>query len=367
MSKSVMTQYQPSVTEWFKAIGEIKEAEAFRKEDNHKADRLEILYKTIGLSYERPQRLSARDLTDKTPIFNKILKKRGNELCAIRLVPKREGLPKLRNRGLSIRQCYKTWYLKQKVNPDDYYAYICPHSDTLLWSSIFVINQEAIFGEIVKGMHSQLTHGDIKNTLYQYRYDFKKWQWSKQDSESKKQIKRIINLIRVSDKKKQNILKKQLQAKFSHNYLTGYFEITAWPNNQINYIDYNRFLPKYIPTPPPLTSFQQFNKNDIIRGIGASSGKVRGRVVIVSPSHLKKVNFAPHSILICDNTDVRYLPLMRLAGAIVTNRGGILSHAAIISRELKKPCVIGTKIATQVFKNGDLVEVEANKGVIKKL
>ena len=53
--------------------------------------------------------------------------------------------------------------------------------------------------------------------------------------------------------------------------------------------------------------------------------------------------------------------------AIVTDEGGILSHAAIIAREMKKPCIIGTKIATKVFKDGDLVEVDANKGVVRKI
>ncbi|GAG15482.1 unnamed protein product, partial [marine sediment metagenome] len=50
---------------------------------------------------------------------------------------------------------------------------------------------------------------------------------------------------------------------------------------------------------------------------------------------------------------------------IVTNEGGITCHAAVISRELNKPCIIGTQVATEVLKDGDLVEVNADKGVIK--
>ena len=59
--------------------------------------------------------------------------------------------------------------------------------------------------------------------------------------------------------------------------------------------------------------------------------------------------------------------ILRKYKAIVTDEGGVLSHASIISRELKIPCVIGTKIATRVFKNGDLVEVDANKGIVRKI
>jgi hypothetical protein len=141
MHKSVMTQYQPSMTEWFADIGDAAAAEAFRKEDNEKAMRSEILYQTIGLPYERPEKFEARELTDLDPCFKKILDERGEELCAIRLVPKKDNLPKLRNRGLSIKQCYETWYLKQNINPDDYFAFVCPHSDKLKWASIFVVSQ----------------------------------------------------------------------------------------------------------------------------------------------------------------------------------------------------------------------------------
>ena len=56
---------------------------------------------------------------------------------------------------------------------------------------------------------------------------------------------------------------------------------------------------------------------------------------------------------------------MGLASAIVTDEGGLTSHAAVISRELKIPCVIGTKHATDVFEDGDLIEVDANKGIVK--
>jgi pyruvate,water dikinase len=56
---------------------------------------------------------------------------------------------------------------------------------------------------------------------------------------------------------------------------------------------------------------------------------------------------------------------MQRAVAFITNDGGITCHAASVSRELGIPCVIGTKIATRKLKDGDLVEVDANKGIVK--
>ena len=55
------------------------------------------------------------------------------------------------------------------------------------------------------------------------------------------------------------------------------------------------------------------------------------------------------------------------ASAIITDEGGLTCHAAIISRELGKPCIVGTKIATKLIKNGDMFEINANHGVVKIL
>ncbi|MBI5230345.1 MAG: pyruvate, water dikinase [Candidatus Magasanikbacteria bacterium] len=63
----------------------------------------------------------------------------------------------------------------------------------------------------------------------------------------------------------------------------------------------------------------------------------------------------------------RQSPAMKKAAAIVTSEGGITSHAAIVSRELGIPSIIGTKIATEVLRDGDIVEVNANHGWVKKL
>ncbi|MEW6408479.1 MAG: PEP-utilizing enzyme [Patescibacteria group bacterium] len=72
-------------------------------------------------------------------------------------------------------------------------------------------------------------------------------------------------------------------------------------------------------------------------------------------------------ILVSIATDPDIVPAMKKASAIVTEQGGVTSHAAIVSREMRIPCVIGTKIATKVLRDGDLVEVDATKGLVRKL
>jgi phosphohistidine swiveling domain-containing protein len=103
-----------------------------------------------------------------------------------------------------------------------------------------------------------------------------------------------------------------------------------------------------------------------IKGQAAFKGKAKGVVrIIFDPSVVKQFNDG--DILVAPWTRPEYLPIMKKAGAFVTDGGGILSHAAIVARELKKPCIIGTKIATKVFKDGDLVEVDATKGIVRKI
>lgn len=98
----------------------------------------------------------------------------------------------------------------------------------------------------------------------------------------------------------------------------------------------------------------------------ACTGKVQGLVKIVnSTSDMQKVNDGDILVSIATNPDI--LPAMKKAVAFVTEQGGITSHAAIIAREMRKPCIIGTKIATKVLKDGDLVEVDANSGVVRIL
>ena len=80
---------------------------------------------------------------------------------------------------------------------------------------------------------------------------------------------------------------------------------------------------------------------------------------------MKKIN--SNSILVARMTFPEYFPAMNKARAFITDEGGITCHAAIVAREMNKPCIIGTKIATKVLKDGDLVEVDADKGVVRIL
>jgi phosphohistidine swiveling domain-containing protein len=98
----------------------------------------------------------------------------------------------------------------------------------------------------------------------------------------------------------------------------------------------------------------------------AFAGQATGIVKVVNnDKELDKVNEG--DIIVSFNTNPSLMSALKKCAAIITNEGGIMCHAAIISRELQKPCIIGTKIATKVLKDGDLVEVDANTGVVRKI
>lgn len=99
----------------------------------------------------------------------------------------------------------------------------------------------------------------------------------------------------------------------------------------------------------------------------ASPGVAAGKVhVIDSPDHIDE--FKQGEILVTLMTSPDWVPAMKKAAAIVTNNGGMTCHAAIVSREMQIPCIVGTKsrgaAATDVLKSGDIITVDAKNGVV---
>lgn len=101
----------------------------------------------------------------------------------------------------------------------------------------------------------------------------------------------------------------------------------------------------------------------ILTGSGASPGIGTGMVKILkSPKEIEKIKKG--DVLVAPMTSPDYVPAMKKSSAIITNEGGQTSHAAIVSRELGIPCVVGTKEATKLLKDGEIVTVNGESGQI---
>jgi len=121
---------------------------------------------------------------------------------------------------------------------------------------------------------------------------------------------------------------------------------------------------KLIDTDSVVSGKAKTNSMGKLEGQIAYKGKVNGKVVVISS--VKRLNKVKKGdILVASMTMPKYLQAMKKASAFITDEGGITCHAAIIAREMKKPCIIGTKIATKVLRDGDLVEVDADNGIIR--
>lgn len=350
---------QKSLTEWLEDIKH-KDAAAIRREDNDKRERLKDLNKIIGLPMESMTQFEATDLVKQTTALKTYLKEHAQELCALRLNPKIDGVPKLRMRGRTVAGAYE-WFKEQDIDPSKYRADFIQHPPDYRWATIFVVNKHGIQGEIIWGGHHQLTQGfhDKKPPMI-FRYDFKNWMIHPNNPEALAYLKEIITNLLVNDTKKRQQLSNKLGATFVNNYLEGYFETTdsslgTW------FVDYspslgNMYADIVIEKPKSTPKARVF-------GMVGSPGKAEGSVRIVDPSDIEK-DFPEGSVLVCEVTTPNYVPLMQKAVAIVTDQGGILSHAAIVARELKKPCIVGTGNATKVLKNGQKVSIDANQGIV---
>lgn len=129
------------------------------------------------------------------------------------------------------------------------------------------------------------------------------------------------------------------------------------------------------PPPPRFASYGPvYHANDFkaakeeviegdLKGIGCSPGKLRARVqVIFQPEGAPQLNGA---ILVTVSTDPGWVTLFPTAGGIIVERGSLLSHSAIVAREMGKPCIVGVTNLTRILKTGDLIEMDGSTGVIK--
>ncbi len=110
---------------------------------------------------------------------------------------------------------------------------------------------------------------------------------------------------------------------------------------------------------------EESSTNDLV-GEGLSSGVVRGKIVVVNnPASWKEIDWPQNAIVVAQSTDPGWTPVFTKASGIIVERGGVLSHCAIVAREMGIPAVSGIKQCHLKFKGGEDVFVDGNTGSIK--
>lgn len=129
-------------------------------------------------------------------------------------------------------------------------------------------------------------------------------------------------------------------------------------------------LSSHVPSETQPSQVQTQNSNpapNLIRGIAAATGKVTGiaQVIIGNPQSLDNVH--PGRILVAKSISPHWLPWLKQAAGIVTEKGGMTSHGAILAREIGIPAVVSAPDVTQLFQSGELLLIDGNRGEIRKV
>jgi pyruvate,water dikinase len=135
--------------------------------------------------------------------------------------------------------------------------------------------------------------------------------------------------------------------------------------------------PMFVGTPPPpgtpvdplLERFfglglEPSSEPSVIRGHGASKGTVTGRAKVVKNLG-ESDKLEPGDIMVCEMTMPSWTPLFSIVGAVVADSGGVLSHCAIVAREYRIPCVVGTVNGTRRIRDGQSLTVDGAKGLVR--
>lgn len=354
---------QISITEWFDNIKHAQ-SEKLRKEDNDKRMRLEAINTIVDLPYDKPHSFSANDIVRESFEFKQFVREHGNELCALRLMPRDSALPKLRMRGKSVRDAL-VWFSEQKIKPEDYKVDFVPHPEDVSWSSIFIVNNKGIFGELIRGGHHQLTQGvsDGEKPIT-FSFDLRGWTFSENGQDVREHAQEIVKHIKIENQEKRWLLSKNVGATFLGEYMRGYYETVKTKEFGVWFIDYNQTLAEMYSDFAPVALADE---PTLVKGRVASSGKAKGNVRIVKSEDVSNTELGWGDILVCEMTTPEYFLLMQQAGGIITCNGGVLSHAAIVARELGKPCIVGAERATDLLIDGEMIELDADKGVVRKI
>lgn len=333
----------------------------FRNEDNLKFSRLEKLHEIINIKYNNPLILQIDDFINNTSKIEELKLNPLIKKCNIRLIPKNPVYQKKRIRATTFVEGL-IWLENLKFDENNYkHIEIIPYNDSTVASAIFLINDKGIVGETLEEDLWQLTFGTHQKEPTIFTFNFNTWKFSKHNNLIENLVKTAIKKLHVEDNYYKDRLQNELTAEFTTNgYLKGYFEFIVWPGDEILFMDYNRIIPKIIPRFDFIIAENEINN---IQGKCASPGMAHSKAKIILDSN-DMANFEINDILVCKNITLDYAPLMKIASAIIVEQGNILSHATIISRELKKPCLVMVKDATTKIKNGDELFIDANSGSI---
>ena len=347
----------PSITEWMKHLN-VPGTEKFQKEDFTKRDRLKILNQTINLPFLRATSIKPNTKKNIIAEISSLNERDKDGIYLFKIFPTNNSLGKIRLQKTLV-QCID-WVSKTRIDTKKFRYELIKEPEKITHSAVFCIDEKGIWGELIKDHIIHFSRGTYKGETLVFYYDYKKWHFSNRGDQSTKLIKKAVGKLHLHSTTKIKTLKKLLHANFTQsNHLKGYFEFIVDNNNNINFVDYNRILNRLLKK----TIITITRHTDYLNGICIGPGKIKGKIKKIRDGN-QKIKFQKNEILVSPLVTFQHLPYIKKAGGIITEQGTVLSHAAIVSRELKKPYVANVKDAMKKLKDGDLVTVDADQGKI---
>ncbi|MDO8428797.1 MAG: PEP-utilizing enzyme [Candidatus Diapherotrites archaeon] len=346
------------LSEWFQIAREhtllsSSRAHVLIQNELKKYQRLEKLNQEIGLPIERLTYFNSIDFLQNSKNVQSFFHNASSKKFFIKVNPLLEFQKTLfiqRKHDISEKECKA---LVQGLQPNSLcYEISIREYEEPKWCGIFSINRDEIRMELTQENLMFLTQGlnHSQSGLFECCYNFKTQRWLSPTIESQKIAEKVVEQVRL----------RSHNSKKSFEYAQGYFEFLYYGKNKFAFLDYNPFwkLPKTI------QQSSVHKSNFLIRGLPACSGQITGTVrIVLSPKDFSKIKKG--DILVTTMTTPEFIPVFKKIAGIVTDTGGILCHAAIVSRELKIPCIVGTGKATQILKDGQKIELNATKGTVK--
>lgn len=338
--------------------------EALIQEDGSKRTRLGFLNTAMGLPVVSNAVFTYADMLTPSETFASFRERAGSLPYALRANPKVDGLPVLRNRKLPVQDLVH-WISSSGIDFDRYEFSFEQHIDPEV-AAILVVTDNRIVGEAIQGGILQLNKGlHAADGGVTFQYNFREWYFTRPSTTLQQFLERAIAYLHVKDTATRRLIEREMGLGFASEYLKGYFEVIFSESSGVVFIDYNRQLIRTadllnVSSPPPSVSAEV-----VIVGQCGCIGFARGLARVVEEKDVANTGIGSDEILVCRFTSPDFLPLMTRAAAVVTDVGGVLSHAAIVCRELKKPCVIGTGVGTSRIRTGDDIEVDGASGIVR--
>jgi len=351
-----------SMSEWARRAG-LPASNAIVQEDSDKRARLDVLAEVLRIPILHTLQFDASEVIAPSERFLRFARGADSQLYAARGRSSDPAQPVLRARGKTVD--HLAAWIGSVENIDAYTFSFEQHVDAEL-AAIFVVGPRRVAGEAIEGSLLALNSGNFRGSVLGFELDAEgEWKYSTPGHASLERfLRQALACIRVDDGDARSALERRLLATFFGAYVAGYFEVISSDASGLIFVDYNRLMVSDL---PPLLSAggQGAGERILVVGRAGSGGHVTGRARVVRSEEVGAVRLAPTDVLVCEFTDPIFLPLMTSAAAVVTDIGGVLSHAAVVCRELGIPCIVGTGSATATIPDGDLIEVNANEGVVR--